>query len=381
MQFLVLCVCIAIVFAAAEQSWKIIDGTKATTLIGLGAASERLGVGASASNGIGAFNQVFDGENWNKNIIPGAGLLLDSAVTKDGVVVSTSIFNVYISTDGGKSYTVAEGIQGSSQSANVFGPNQDRFALVGSFLTKTSKGPSSVAGVAISEDSGLTWRISQIDVPVGYARYGAFPSDKVWYVSNGIWADSASVDGEHRLSRGYTVTKSGVKQSMPVRSVNETVTATGWFGSIQKTTDGGLTWSEVFSIPSSDLMYFNAISCSSETQCVAVAEGDAATGGYRVAAYTTTDGGLTWTQTLDAPDVGLMGAYMTSSTEGWLAGSVKSRVSVDGKFWVTNDGAKTWSVQQTLSNCMVMDLDFGNQVGYASCAQSGGANCVVAMYV
>ena len=212
----------------------------------------------------------------------------------------------------------------------MFGANEDKLALVGTFISKATKVPTSVSGVAISEDSGHTWRISQINVPTGYTRYGAFPSEKVWYVTSGIWADSAAaVSGEHRLSRGYSVTKSGLKYSAPVRSTNETLSATDWFGSVQKTTDGGLTWSEVFVIPSTDLLYFNQISCSSESQCVAVAEGDTASGGYRVAAYLTTDGGATWTQTLDAADVGLTGAYMSSPTEGWLAGTTKSRGEVE----------------------------------------------------
>jgi photosystem II stability/assembly factor-like uncharacterized protein len=49
---------------------------------------------------------------------------------------------------------------------------------------------------------------------------------------------------------------------------------TGWFGAVTKTTDGGATWTKVFSTNlETDYLYFNGISCSSESHCVVVAEG------------------------------------------------------------------------------------------------------------
>ena len=49
----------------------------------------------------------------------------------------------------------------------------------------------------------------------------------------------------------------------------------GWWGAISKTTDAGQTWQTVFHSQPSDVYYFNGISCSSDTHCVAVAEGTA----------------------------------------------------------------------------------------------------------
>ena len=105
------------------------------------------------------------------------------------------------------------------------------------------------------------------------------------------------------------------------RGVN--ATETGWFGSIAKTIDGGVTFNTVFqSDLTTDYYYFNSISCSSESHCVAVAEGDdAINGGYLVLAYVTFDGGLTWENTLTkdvipSGVVSIMGSDWVDDNEG-----------------------------------------------------------------
>ena len=84
-------------------------------------------------------------------------------------------------------------------------------------------------------------------------------------------------------------------QNSPVGRVNAT-DESGWWGTISKTTDGGQTWETVFQSAPTDTYYFNSIACSSETHCVAVAEGANYVDDCK--AFVTFDGGETWTETL-----------------------------------------------------------------------------------
>jgi hypothetical protein len=130
-----------------------------------------------------------------------------------------------------------------------------------------------------------------------------------------------------------------------------------------------------------DYIYFNAISCVSESKCVVVGEGDDAAGGYLVVAYTTLDGGATWEKTLSANDVGLAGAVWASDSEVWLVGTSKQGRQLYGQFRKSTDGGKTFALQQSLPDCYGIDIDFGKDVGFAACVSSSGASCAVAMYV
>lgn len=170
--------------------------------------------------------------------------------------------------------------------------------------------------------------------------------------------------------------------------VSSNETTTGWWGTISKTTDGGNTFTTVFSSDiNNDYYYFNSIACASENICVAVAEGDdAINGGYLVQAYVTNDGGSNWKPVLNkdnVPDntVSIMGAAWVSETEGWLGATTKVRTQLNAVFFHTTDGGATYTVEQTLENCFLMDMTFANGVGYASCSTSSGSNGYVAMYI
>ncbi|CAE7534200.1 unnamed protein product, partial [Symbiodinium microadriaticum] len=193
----------------------------------------------------------FDGSNWGKEQVP-AGLIMDAAVSTS-VTVAVSMFPIVTSTDGGNTWVEQESIGGLSQSASVFGSGQD-IGLVGGFTTPAREPVT--YGVAHSADAGSTWTISEIPGP-GYVRYGAFPSEV-----------------------GVNVTD-----------------VSGWWGTISKTTDAGQTWQTVFQSDPSDTYYFNSIACSSDTHCVAVAEG--ANYVTDCKAFVTFDGGETWTNTLE----------------------------------------------------------------------------------
>lgn len=201
----------------------------------------------------------------------------------------------------------------------------------------------------------------------------------MWYVSSGIWGNDPAAASNAAHLRGTTdpslqaihslhpfalsarahvrgVATGGVEfrernPKTPPRSADNSTT--GWFGSISKTTDGGKTFQQVFSSNlETDYWYFNSISCSSETHCVAVAEGDdAVTGGYASLAFVTFDGGVTWTNPLTSdvlPSgmVSMMGSAWVSDTEGWLGGTMKDGRKLSAVFFKTEDGGKTYSVAQ-----------------------------------
>jgi len=374
---------------AAQKTWTVDSTSSATTLVGVGAASANMAVAAAASNGIGALVETYNGTKWTKRPVSG-GLLLDGAITSTGVTVATSMLGILISTDG-KEFVTAAGVGGISQSANVYGANGDKLALVGSWITKNpdDKYPTSVSGVASSSDSGATWQLSA-NVPVGYVRYGAFPTDSTWYISSGMWSDAVNrvLPDEKSMSSRFKFDKknpekvSFIKPSGRYLKKYKTSEPTGWFGAVSKTTDGGKTWTQVFtSDMENDYFYFNGISCPSENHCVVVGEGDDGVGGSLNVAFTTFDGGVTWDRTLTAADASMMGVDFINDNEGWAAGTAIVGRNLVAQFHHTTDGGRTFKVEDTLTNCFLLDLDIASDgTGIAACASSSGSSCFAALY-
>lgn len=359
--------------SAAE--WTLQSGTSATMVLGVGVSSETYTVAAAGQNGVGAEIESFNGQKWTKEFLP-AGTLMDAAAS-DKVSVGVSMWEVLLSTDG-VNYATAENIKGLSQSCSVFGDGSD-LGLVGTFTT----GDKGISGVAHSSDNGATWTVSE--VPIGMVRYGSFPTKDTWYVTSGMWGDSVSSDKTStHMSSLISVAngKTAIKDKLELKNFNNsTLGADGYWGAISKTTDGGATWNVVFHSSDSDVYYFNGISCSSETHCVAVAEGNV------YVAFMTSDGGATWKETLtssgNVPDnlVSMMGAAWQDDNNGWLAGVAKDGRTLTGIFFKTTDGGNTYTVGQELENCYPIDLDMKGTTGAAACLDSSGTSGYVAMYV
>lgn len=386
----------------SAKEWQIVPDTLATTLVGVGADTDTNGVAGACNSGTGpnsgAFAERWTGETVKKEHFDG-GMILDIA-TDATYTVAMSMLPIMISKDAGKTYTSSETLGGMGQSCDV---TDGIISMVGSFTPPRTEGeiPVGTMGVARSEDGGNSWFVSPVDA---WVRYGAYPSKNVWYTSNGFWpTDSASAERaaeetkhrrSHRMSSRVTVSEkgatirdftNGAKLGSNTTSAGESL---GYTASITKTVDGGLTWTTVFPQDDNNNFYFNQIACSSETHCVAVAEGEDEVGGYDIRAYVTFDGGETWTNSLPKeiwPEgtemVSISGAAWINDQEGWLGATSKTRQMLEGIFFHTTDGGKTYEVAQQLTDCYIMDMDFAETVGYCSCLSSSGSSGSLGMYV
>lgn len=100
-----------------------------------------------------------------------------------------------------------------------------------------------------------------------------------------MWSDSVDVtshvmDSEFNFDLSaklkFRNKKSNVrvhKKSVNSTDVDDDGSASGWFGTIYKTSDAGATFTPVFNTGANDFYYFNSISCSDENHCVVVGEG------------------------------------------------------------------------------------------------------------
>jgi hypothetical protein len=285
------------------------------------------------------------GVTWNSSpATKFSSLLMDGSCSgKNGVV--GGMMDTQYSNDRWATWNVSGGVKFISQSAaTIFGKQDNNFfGLAGNDILGHN-------GVAISVDGGKNFKFNNISELVTDSRYGAFPSRNVWYISAGMWGSTEPKDPSvaHELSAHINVDKNG-KKSFSKRTLAPTP---GWIAQIVTTKDGGKTWTSSF-VDEGNL-YFNGISCGSETSCCASADGVA--GSY---IYCTSDG-KTWTQKLfnAGPANSLMAMDAVSATEYWAGGGEMDR-NFMGVFYHTTDGGNTWT-NQTIHNIYVDDIDYAD---------------------
>lgn len=219
-------------------------------------------------------------------------------------------------------------------------------------------------GVLFSTDGAKHWQAGNWPANVSnstQARYGSFPSEKVWYVTGGNWDSSTQTQPDNdclRLSETLCIPAS--KEA--IRAHNDRPTYDGYYGILTKTSDGGQTWEVQFE---TNDFYFNHIHCIDVDTCMAVGENHAGStlGGYIMS---TTNGGKNWTQVFKStvPGAGLMPVHMVSKLEAWAAGGDNK----GGTFYHTSDGGKTWELDGPEFRLVgeVMDLHFvDDTLGFA----------------
>jgi len=338
----VLALALGVSASHAAPKWTT-PGIVASAIVGISADSSGTSYTAAGDNGGGA--EILISSDGAQTFTPGnistAFMFLDTGASKTtkGSVVANGLFGGQYSSDG-VNFVPSVGAGGQGQSVESFGDS--------------NYGITTEGGVLISSDNGKTFKnIPFTGTDANHpGRYGAFPSATTWYVSTGQWPESMAQDDESSVLVKALSEKLEVRQNKDTKEYFTKVhtefrgnanNATGYYGSIIKTTDGGKTWDTVYQ--QDGTFYFNGIDCSTEDHCIAVAEGHNVqpAGAY---AFVTQDGGKTWNNTLSDMGGSLMGSRMVSDTEGWITGSNngKSANGVQGTFWHTTDGGLSWDL-------------------------------------
>lgn len=264
---------------------------------------------------------------------------------------------------------------------------------VGSTFVGAGSTLGNLNGVAVSTNGGANFTFHNITELTTFARYVATPTEQVFYVSAGEWPESGDDDAGlmglqagdvlmQRLSaRTSLVAKDGDKSQPRVRYHPAGASGgngNGWAAQIVKTTDGGSTWTSVFSDTGS--FYFNDISCSSADHCCAVGESDAGPEpGVRV--HCTSDGGKSWNRPLffEEASMSLMAISGVPGQPGalWLGGGNLTETDFTGYYWYTSDGGKTF-MNQTVSDAYANSITMlGPDSGFATAFTAEGESSVV----
>jgi len=287
-----------------------------------------------------------------------SSLLMDAAyVGKNAVVGGT--FDTQYSNDAGNSFSVTQGDKLVGQNCETIrGLTDDQFFGI------TGGDIRGLNGVAISTDAGKTVKFYNISIAQTIARYGAFPSRKVWYIAAGNFPSTPKKDPTlvHELSSRvhYHINPTTGRLSVKLQRTDMTqpikeTPNDDWAGQILKTADGGATWTSQFY--TSDF-YFNGIDCEDENKCCTVGESNSGKApGARI--YCTTDG-TTWNQVYFAsgPIHSLLSIRSVVGSPGeWFAGGgeLPSQFNITGTFPHSTDGGKTWTVE-TLKKVYISDL-------------------------
>lgn len=270
--------------SALGSTWTLSD-VKVTTLCGVSAISTTEVFAAMADNTLGpGVLHSTDAAKTTEYIGPAGGMNMDIAFTPVGTVGIMASLGGLLLTQDGKTFSKVPGIEAVSQNVEAF--SSASLGATGGFVDKSTR--KHYNGVAVSTNYGSTWNLFDIGLNSSYiARYGAFPTNDVWYVSSGSWpASEAKVEGAYKLSSRVHLFEKG--QGRVAEFPTAPAAVTGYPGAISKTTDAGKTWTKVYD--SNGSMYFNEINCFDADHCMAVAENS---GEFSMSSYTRTLPGCT----------------------------------------------------------------------------------------
>lgn len=372
--------------------WVIDNSVDDLVLMGLGVADATHAVAGTCSSTGAEPSFWMNGTGWKFTHNSPSGVISDIASLPGNEVAVYSTFGgPFLSTDQGASWSHVSDAAGLSQSVQAF--NGDSFGLVGQLSTKENGTFGAV--ITSTNGKGTDWNYYAVD-GANYLRYGDYPSSTTWYITEGTWP-SSSLDSSPFLhafpnsESGFEMTSNvhvGKIDHAKVASSNKDANGNGYLANIYKTTDGGKTFSKVFESTSTDQFYFNAISCGSETNCVAVAEGEVTANKviqHTTFAYMTSDGGASWSKVFDGgyTYMSIIPVKMISETEGWMGPSgylPGSKTQVVTDFMFTSDGGATWTIDQSLEDCISTYIDSSDGLSMSTCLKLGGVSSRVAIY-
>lgn len=359
----------ALVGTVFSAEWTMTSVKGITTLIGVGSNAGTEVCAAIGMNGAGAgwLESTDGGASYDSYVPNGDFMNMDIAITSSGVSAMVGMGPLQLKPAGSTQFAPVPNVRGFGQTIDTY--LDKGFASAGSW---SAGGVVGANGVVVSSDNGasfMAYNAASLNTSTEPARYAAFPSDSVWYVSAGIWPmDDVKVSEHSRRLTSRIVAAPTGHTLLPPRSRSVTDEPTGYTGAIAKTTDGGATWTNVFTTTD---YYFNQISCADENTCIAAAEnGDASVG------YITKDGGANWSIILTEEATGTgsscVAAFMNSASDFWFAGGAAGGAN----FYHSTDGS-TFEVS-TLAREYAFDVTFSDGVGYAAVLNS--ASCGIAKY-
>lgn len=249
--------------------WAVLPEFSASVALGVSFTTPVDGIVIGGENNMGA--QVWATSDGGRTTLPAvldaeapALMLLDGDAVRDYSVAS-GVFAAWSSIDGAQRYRPAEGLGsiGPAQSVDGFIQGGEiLFVITGSTILHN--------GISVSRDGGRTFAEGvevftdrQTDFNIG-ARYGAFPTEDVWFVSGGRFPSS---DGDDDSGTEFHITESihlnvdllhrnastnplrftladeekGASQERRAQDPLNPFTA-----GIAKSTDGGVTWRTIF---------------------------------------------------------------------------------------------------------------------------------------
>lgn len=381
-----LVVVVAFMALVSGKEFTIDEKSVDSVIVGIGSPDSSHLVSGSSNTNSGAEPSFWASGEWSRNSLA-SGLVLDVAASSGNkVAVAATFSKIEVSNDKGATWTPVPQVVGLSQSVDNF--DGDSFAVAGQFASRDG----GFSGVAVSTDGAASeWNLYPVDGATSM-RYGAYPSANTWFLTEGLWdtnttAQASSlrafenlVEDEREMS-SFLSLGSRRSRHTHMKTVHDD-SASGWFGNIWKTTDAGKTFTKVYSTADTDMWYFNQISCSSESNCVAVGEGQSADGTSLTVALMTSDGGATWTKQEFSTYASLMACKMVSDTEVWIAPLEAGRGKFQTDFLHSTDGGKTYTSAQSLTNCYSTDVeaDPSGALVASTCLNAAGTSSTVAFY-
>jgi hypothetical protein len=366
MRFAIFITLLAFLKVALGQQWETSTLNKYTSLLGVYARTSSeihcsimdnaVGNGVLVSNDYATTGSFYG---------PVGGMNMGIAVSgDDSTVCMVGVGGIFMGPPSSADLSKVANIRLISQSVEPIG--QTGFGVTGQFAV----GRTDTNGVSVTSD-GTTWTQSDIgtDSALYPARYGSFPSENTWFVSAGTWPMDASAGLGRRITArvavndeqkqlSYNYTPKNLRDNLRSNKKVKTSDPTGYTGAVAKTTDGGKTWSTVFT---TDQFYFNQINCHCEKHCIAVGEND----DTAFAVYTE-DGGATWSTVFTGPPgLSLVATRMLSGKEAWISGGLQQRGgALMGYYYHTTDAGANWTTYT--SNGYSFDMSFKDGVGYAA---------------